>query len=78
MLAIFSDRLSELNSLDPDSDEYEQKKLSLSFMDIQENISEDLDEAIGNECVAKIKSEDWSNETTGTSGTSIKIERFVV
>ena len=47
-------------------------------MEIQENISEDLDEAVGNECVAKIKSEDWSNETTGTSGTSIKIERFVV
>tara|TARA_Y100000310_G_scaffold200154_1_gene200162 strand:- start:2170 stop:2652 length:483 start_codon:yes stop_codon:yes gene_type:complete len=78
ILAIFADRLSELNNLDPDSDEYEQKKLNLSFMDIQENISEDLDEAIGNECVAKIKSEDWSNETTGTSGTSIKIERFVV
>ena len=78
VLAIFADRLSELNSLDPDSDEYDQKKLNLNFMEIQENISEDLDEAIGSECVAKIKSEDWSNETTRTSGTSIKIERFVV
>jgi hypothetical protein len=76
--AVFADRLSELNDLDPDSEEYESRKVKLNFEDIQNNISEDLDEAIGNEATAKIKSEEWSNETTGNSGTSIKIERFIV
>ena len=45
---------------------------------IQNNVSEDLDSAIGTEATAKIKSEEWTNEATGNSGTSIKIERFIL
>ena len=76
--AIFADRLSELNGLDPDSDEYESRKVKLNFEEIQNNVSEDLDSVIGTEATAKIKSEEWTNEATGNSGTSIKIERFIL
>tara|TARA_R100001594_G_scaffold1290_1_gene5396 strand:+ start:1440 stop:1922 length:483 start_codon:yes stop_codon:yes gene_type:complete len=78
ILAIFEDRLRELDSMDPDSTEYEEAKLDLNFLNIQEDICPDLDEAIGNEVKAKIKSEEWKNESTGSSGVSTKIEKFLI
>jgi len=64
--------------MDPDSTEYEEAKLDLNFLNIQEDICPDLDEAIGNEVKAKIKSEEWKNESTGSSGVSTKIEKFII
>lgn len=78
ILAIFEDKLRALNGMDPDSDEYADAKLDLNFLSIQEDICPDFDEAIGAEVKAKIKTEDWTNEATGSSGTSTKIEKFII
>lgn len=78
ILAIFEDKLRALNDMDPDSDEYADAKLDLNFLSIQEDICPDFDEAIGTEVKAKIKTEDWTNEATGSSGTSTKIEKFII
>lgn len=75
-MALFEDRLKELNGLDPDSDEYESSKLKLNLGDIQNDVSEDLDEAIGSIVIAEVAVNTWVNDTTGEKGENNKISKF--
>ena len=76
IMALFEDRLKELNGLDPDSDEYESSKLKLNLGDIQNDVSEDLDEAIGSIVIAEVAVNTWVNDTTGEKGENNKISKF--
>ena len=76
VMALFEDHLKELNSMDPDSKEYEDSKLKLNLVDVQNDLSEDLDNAIGNIVIAEVAVNVWKNEATGESGENNKISKF--
>lgn len=76
VMALFEDMLKELNSMDPDSKEYEDSKLKLNLTDVQNDLSEDLDGAVGNIVVAEVAVNKWENASTGESGENNKIAKF--
>ena len=75
-MALFEERLKELNGMDPDSEEYESSKLKLNLGDIQNDVSEDLDEAIGSIVIAEVAINTWTNDVTGDKGENNKISKF--
>ena len=76
IMALFEDRLKELNGVDPDTPEHDELKLSLNLGDIQNDVCEDLDEAIGSVVIAEVSINTWTNPETGDKGENNKIAKF--
>ena len=76
IMALFEDRLKELNGVDPDTPEHDELKLSLNLGDIQNDGCEDLDEAIGSVVIAEVSINTWTNPETGDKGENNKIAKF--
>ena len=76
IMAVFEDRLKELNGVDPDTPEHDELKLSLNLGDIQNDVCEDLDEAIGSVVIAEVSINTWTNPETGDKGENNKIAKF--
>ena len=76
VMALFEDRLKELNGVDPDTPEHNDLKLSLNLGDIQNDVCEDFDEAIGTIVIAEVSINTWTNPETGDKGENNKIAKF--
>ena len=63
-------------TLDFGSWESEEKNLSNVVGDIQNDICEDFDEAIGTIVIAEVSINTWTNPETGDKGENNKIAKF--
>ena len=77
ILAIFKDRLEELNDLDSDSQEYEDAKLKLLPEEVKNNECPDLDEAQGSIVTGEIIIDTYTPED-GDAMKSNKIKKFLL
>ena len=75
ILALFADRLAELHGMDVESAEYDDAKLKLRLAEIQEGISEDLDDAIGTVVVGEVTINSYKDKE-GETKKNNKIKKF--